>query len=192
MDDSQVALKTVVDNVSTHAVECRLIQKLPSILDTEKIHDMGDVEVAQLAADNEASVHERCRTNAKLSVLEKALSELKQLDGFRSIVAEAQIPSNINGKATMSSEVPSRSESLRSVREEEVESQSLQSPAPEAFLVEVAPAYAPEPEPEPEPAVERYEPEAPVECPVDEPDEVWSRFSTNKKKKKARKVQESS
>ncbi|KAL3953570.1 hypothetical protein ACCO45_011526 [Purpureocillium lilacinum] len=95
----KVALKTVVDNVSTHAVECRLIQKLPSILDTEKIHDMGDVEVTQLAADNEASVHERSRTNEKLSVLEKALSELKQLDGFRSIVAEAQIPRNELGSA---------------------------------------------------------------------------------------------
>ncbi|OAQ95105.1 dynamin family protein [Purpureocillium lilacinum] len=176
----KVALKTVVDNVSTHAVECRLIQKLPSILDTEKIHDMGDLEVTQLAADNEASVHERSRTNEKLSVLEKALSELKQLDGFRSIVAEAQIPSKVNGEATRSSAVPPRSESLRSVREEEAESQSLQSPVAEEYLVEIAPAYAPEPEP----PVETYEDEVPVEYPAREPDDFFSGLSSSKKKKK--------
>jgi len=170
----------VVDNVSTHAVECRLIQKLPSILDTEKIHDMGDVEVTQLAADNEASVHERSRTNEKLSVLEKALSELKKLDGFRSIVAEAQIPRNVNGEATRSSAVPPRSESLRSVREEEAESQSLQSAVAEEYLVEIAPAYAPEPEP----PVETYEDEVPVEYPAREPDDFFSGLSSSKKKKK--------
>lgn len=89
---SQVALKTFVDDISTLAIECCLIQKLPSVFDPALIYDLSDGQVARLASEDDASVHERTRNTEKLVVLETALHELKGLDNFRAIAAGKFIP----------------------------------------------------------------------------------------------------
>ncbi|UNI21474.1 hypothetical protein JDV02_007462 [Purpureocillium takamizusanense] len=185
----KVALKTVVDNVSTHAIECSLIQKLPSVLDTEKIHEMSDAEVAQLAADSEASVHERSRANEKLDVLEKALHELRQLDGFRSAAApEAKAPSE-GGHETAPS--PAVSEESESVGREEAES-VVSSSRSAARVVEWRGQHESVSEVDfKSEAADGPELEvpAPVECQAIDPDNFWS-FSTTNKKKEGRKARE--
>ncbi|PNY23457.1 Interferon-induced GTP-binding protein Mx [Tolypocladium capitatum] len=88
----EVALETFVDNISTLTIECCLMQKLPSVFDPAKTHDLSDEEVARLASEDDASVHERTRNAEKLAVLETALRELKCLDNFRAIAAGKSIP----------------------------------------------------------------------------------------------------
>ncbi|KAM4055280.1 dynamin family protein [Hirsutella rhossiliensis] len=102
----KVALKTAVDAVGTLAIECRLLQKLPSIFDPEKIYDMSGDEVSSLAADSEATVNERAHLGEKLAVLETALHELKRLNSFRSVVTENHVGSEAWGEGKRATDVP--------------------------------------------------------------------------------------
>ncbi|KND92419.1 Interferon-induced GTP-binding protein Mx [Tolypocladium ophioglossoides CBS 100239] len=98
----KLALKTFVDDISTLAIECCLIQKLPSVFGPVKVYDLSDDEVARLASEDDASVHERTRNAEKLAVLETALHELKGLDNFRDIAAgkfSLLIPGDCNLKS---------------------------------------------------------------------------------------------
>lgn len=79
----QVALKTVVDEVSTLAVEQCLLEKLPSILSTDTVLNLTDEEVQRIAGESAESMEERAQATRKLAVLEEAMKELKRLKMHR-------------------------------------------------------------------------------------------------------------
>jgi hypothetical protein len=74
-----VALKTLVDAVSTLAVEKCLLQKLPSILSPDIVCELTDDVIESIAAEGPESVAERVQATEKLAVLENALFELNRL-----------------------------------------------------------------------------------------------------------------
>ncbi|KJZ77022.1 hypothetical protein HIM_03343 [Hirsutella minnesotensis 3608] len=84
----KVAMKTFVDSISTLAIECRLLQRLPRVFDSDKIHDMEDGDISRLAVDSEINARERALQTEKLAVLETAMGELMRLDRFRSTVQD--------------------------------------------------------------------------------------------------------
>ncbi|KAK4236071.1 hypothetical protein C8A03DRAFT_45878 [Achaetomium macrosporum] len=75
----KVALKTVVDSISTLAIERCLVQKLPSILSSEIVFDLSDEEVKHITAESSESAAERAQATEKLAVLENAMVDLKRL-----------------------------------------------------------------------------------------------------------------
>jgi hypothetical protein len=76
----QVALKGLVDSISTLVIERYLLQKLPDILSPETVCDFTDEEVQGIAAESSESAAERARTTEKLEVLETAMVELERLN----------------------------------------------------------------------------------------------------------------
>jgi hypothetical protein len=72
-------LKTLVDAVSTLAVERCLLQKLPSILTPDVVCELSDDVVERIAAESPESTAERVQATEKLAVLEHAMVELKRL-----------------------------------------------------------------------------------------------------------------
>ena len=79
LTQDKVALKTVVNVVSTLAIERCLIQKLPSILSPEIVCDLTDEVVERIAAESSESATERAQATEKLTLLENAMAELKRL-----------------------------------------------------------------------------------------------------------------
>ncbi|KAK3692330.1 P-loop containing nucleoside triphosphate hydrolase protein [Podospora appendiculata] len=75
----KVALKTVIDSVSTLAVERCLLQKLPGILNPEVVCELPDDIVSRIAAEGPESVAKREQATEKLAVLEEAMVELRRL-----------------------------------------------------------------------------------------------------------------
>lgn len=75
----QVALKTVIDSVSTLAIERCLVQKLPFILTPDVVCELPDDVVSRIAAEGPDSVATRARAAEKLAVLESAMVELRRL-----------------------------------------------------------------------------------------------------------------
>ncbi|KAK3294434.1 P-loop containing nucleoside triphosphate hydrolase protein [Chaetomium fimeti] len=75
----KVALKSLVDSVSTLAVERCLLQKLSAILSPEIVCELTDDAVQRIAAESPESVAERVQAAEKLAVLEDAMFELKRL-----------------------------------------------------------------------------------------------------------------
>ncbi len=75
----QVALKTVIDSVSTLAVERCLLQKLPGLLNPEVVCELPDDIVLCIAAKGPESVAKREQATEKLAVLEEAMVELRRL-----------------------------------------------------------------------------------------------------------------
>ncbi|KAK4150030.1 hypothetical protein C8A00DRAFT_46486 [Chaetomidium leptoderma] len=75
----KVALETVIDSVSTLAVERCLLQKLPGILNPEVVCELPDDIVSRIAAEGPESVAKREQATEKLAVLEEAMVELRRL-----------------------------------------------------------------------------------------------------------------
>ncbi|SPQ20272.1 d2ff7535-15ba-4b15-bbe1-66474a22c4e8 [Thermothielavioides terrestris] len=75
----KVALKTLIDSISTLAVERCLVQQLPGILSPEVVCDLADDEVQRIADESAESAAERAQATTKLEVLENAMAELKRL-----------------------------------------------------------------------------------------------------------------
>ncbi|KAH6856208.1 P-loop containing nucleoside triphosphate hydrolase protein [Chaetomium sp. MPI-CAGE-AT-0009] len=75
----KVALKSLVDAVSTLAVERCLLQKLSAILSPEIVCELTDEGVQRIAGESPESVAERAQAAEKLAVLEDAMFELKRL-----------------------------------------------------------------------------------------------------------------
>ncbi|PHH76933.1 hypothetical protein CDD80_1107 [Ophiocordyceps camponoti-rufipedis] len=78
-----ISIKRFIDAISTRAIECQLVQKLPSVLEPEKILLLSNDVVTRLAADSEATISERAYHREKLAGLDKTLLELKRLDDVR-------------------------------------------------------------------------------------------------------------
>ena len=74
-----MALKTLVDAVSTLAIEKCLLQQLPSIFSPDIVCELTDDVIERIAAEGPDSVAERAQAAEKLAVLENALFELKRL-----------------------------------------------------------------------------------------------------------------
>jgi len=79
-----VALKRVVNDVSTLAIEECLISKLPRLFRPEMIHELSDAEVSKLASETEDTKSQRERCIERLAVLEAGMHDLKSLDRYRS------------------------------------------------------------------------------------------------------------
>ncbi|PHH87786.1 hypothetical protein CDD83_8402 [Cordyceps sp. RAO-2017] len=79
----KISVKAFIDAISTLAIECSLLQKLPSVFDPEKIYDMSCEKISRLAVESETTALERKYHSEKLAVLETALDELKRLDSYR-------------------------------------------------------------------------------------------------------------
>lgn len=86
----QVALKTVVDSVSTLAVERCLLQKLPSILCPDVVCELTDDMVSLIAAEGPESLAKREHATEKLAVLEDAIVELRRLGALGGQEAEGE------------------------------------------------------------------------------------------------------
>lgn len=65
----QVALKSMVDNVATYAIELLLIQKLESFLSPSQIITMSPESVRKIAAESSSAVAQREQLSRKLEVL---------------------------------------------------------------------------------------------------------------------------
>ncbi|RCI13813.1 hypothetical protein L249_8004, partial [Ophiocordyceps polyrhachis-furcata BCC 54312] len=78
-----ISIKRFIDAISTRAIECELIQKLPSVLSPEKVLLLHQDEVTRLAADSKAIITERARNEEKLAALKPTLLTLRRLDGVR-------------------------------------------------------------------------------------------------------------
>ncbi|OAA72618.1 GTPase effector domain, GED [Akanthomyces lecanii RCEF 1005] len=75
----------IFDDISVLAVERCLINKLPSLFPSETILDLRDDEVAYIATESGTLALERSRYGQKLTTLEDAKTELKQLDIHRAL-----------------------------------------------------------------------------------------------------------
>ncbi|KAM3464076.1 hypothetical protein MY5147_009576 [Beauveria neobassiana] len=80
-----VASKKFIDDISVLAVEWCLIDKLPTLFPPEAILDLRDDEVAHIATESDSLSLERTRQRQKLTTLEDAKSDLKQLDIHRTL-----------------------------------------------------------------------------------------------------------
>ncbi|RDA83169.1 hypothetical protein CP532_4929 [Ophiocordyceps camponoti-leonardi (nom. inval.)] len=87
-----ISIKRFIDAISTRAIECQLVQKLPSVLDPEKILLLENDEVTRLAADSEATISERAHHREKVASLDVTLLELKRLDGVRPTASRVGLP----------------------------------------------------------------------------------------------------
>lgn len=76
-------MKNWVDDVSIHAIEEQLIQKLPPVFDHKMIERLSDSDVAYLTAEKPNAALDRNHNLEKLENLRKALRELESLDRHR-------------------------------------------------------------------------------------------------------------
>lgn len=76
-------MKNWVDDVSIHAIEEQLIQKLTPVFDHKMIERLSDSDVAHLTAEKPNAALDRTHNVEKLENLRKALRELESLDGQR-------------------------------------------------------------------------------------------------------------
>lgn len=73
-------MKHCIDDISIHAIEEQLIQKLSPVFDSEVLDTLSDSETAHLAAEKKTSAVDRAHNEEKLTNLVKALQELQGLD----------------------------------------------------------------------------------------------------------------
>ncbi|KAF2016894.1 hypothetical protein BU24DRAFT_440087 [Aaosphaeria arxii CBS 175.79] len=107
----KVALKKAVDNISILAIEARLIEKLPTLLNPETVLEIGDETVVGLAAEDEESMTERRRCVEKKGILEEGLKMLKSqqhhfVNYERTIPSKAPCVSNGNPSESPPEELP--------------------------------------------------------------------------------------
>ncbi|KAI1453715.1 P-loop containing nucleoside triphosphate hydrolase protein [Annulohypoxylon moriforme] len=76
----QVALKTVVDDFSTLAIEACLISKLPHLFTPEIVFDLSDDVISKIAAESWETVDERKFLTDKMDVLSSGMAELQRLN----------------------------------------------------------------------------------------------------------------
>ncbi|KAK1060944.1 hypothetical protein LTR33_012802 [Friedmanniomyces endolithicus] len=79
----KVAMKTFVDDVSIHAIEEQLVQKLPPVLNYESLDPLSEPQIAHLAAENKSAALDRAHNYDKLQTLTKAMQELQGFDKTR-------------------------------------------------------------------------------------------------------------
>lgn len=85
VNKGQVALKSIIDQVSDLAIERQLICFLPSLFTAEIVYDLTDDQVFALAAEDEQAAEERIRCSELLSALHASMVELKPLQGHRTV-----------------------------------------------------------------------------------------------------------
>ena len=78
-DNTQVAMKIVVDNVAVLGLEFSLLEKLSSLLSSDVVMNLDDSIVQEIAAEKEDSRIERARALSKLQSLEAGLYTLRRL-----------------------------------------------------------------------------------------------------------------
>lgn len=78
----------MIDDFSVLAVEARLIQQLPKLLEPETILAMEDEVVSTIAAEDAESLTERTQCNDKLRILEEGLKELTKAHQDRANISE--------------------------------------------------------------------------------------------------------
>lgn len=82
VNKGQVALKSIIDQVSDLAIERQLICFLPSLFTAEIIYDLTDDQMSALAAEDAQTAEKRIRCSELLSTLHASM-ELKPLQGHR-------------------------------------------------------------------------------------------------------------
>src|ERR1700760_1861957 len=87
----KVALKSIIDDFSTLAIEQRLIQKLPTLFDPGTVYDMKEEEIASLTAESKETAAERTWCTEKLAILEAGLLSLKHFDKHQLHLGESQL-----------------------------------------------------------------------------------------------------
>ncbi|KAM0724041.1 hypothetical protein Q7P37_000221 [Cladosporium fusiforme] len=85
----KVALKRVIDDFSTLAVEQCLVRRLPYLFRPEMIHEMSDEDVSQLASETEDTTNQRDKCLERLAVL-----QAESTHGINSVEHDARMPSN--------------------------------------------------------------------------------------------------
>ncbi|KAL1581636.1 hypothetical protein WHR41_09595, partial [Cladosporium halotolerans] len=91
----KVALKRVVDDFSTLAVEQCLVGRLPFLFRPEVIHEMSEEEISQLASETEDTTNQRDKCMERLTVLQAGLHELRSLRKHR--LSSQRLRSEPNG-----------------------------------------------------------------------------------------------
>lgn len=110
----QVALKNVIDNIGSLAVEACLIQKLPTLFMADTVYDLEDTTIHGLAGESNEVVEEREKAAQKLKLLQNCLHDLKRLDKYGATHSQRTVGQDITG-----SSAPVRKYSKRFVKIEE-------------------------------------------------------------------------
>ena len=76
----QVARKKFVDDFSNLAIEKCLLEPLPAIFTSQTVNLLEDSIVADIAAEDEISRHERILLEEKVKILQTSLQRLHALD----------------------------------------------------------------------------------------------------------------
>lgn len=84
--NSQVAQKTLIDDVAVLAVERCLIQRLPSLFSPDVVFELDDAQVHHVVAESEEIGAQRSCYADKLSILRASLLNLKRLAPYRSTI----------------------------------------------------------------------------------------------------------
>jgi hypothetical protein len=79
----QVALKSIVDDFSTLAIEACLVSKLPDLFTPEEVAALSDEDVRNIASEGESITQDRIRLAEKKMVLSNSLHELKSLNWYQ-------------------------------------------------------------------------------------------------------------
>lgn len=97
----QVALKTVIDNISDLVVEQCLIVKLPFLFTADTVFELQDTDLENLARESDEVADERDRSSQKLRILQDGLSRLQRHDKHH-VIREAGPADNEDDDASVS------------------------------------------------------------------------------------------
>ena len=151
----QVAMKVLVDNVATLAIQACLSSHLSELLSPSSIQEMNDGLISAIAAESEENQAERDQLTRKLEVLRSGLDICKRYSGY---VGSAIVPTAVK------SEKASAPSSVSTSGREEI---SVRSEVGSA-ISEISRRASPSPPPPAERVIERSPP----------PRSIWGAFGT--------------
>jgi hypothetical protein len=76
-------MKSVIDSFGVYAIEECLLKELPNLFKPQNIMALEDGLVTRIAGESEESLIEREDLMKKLKVLEKTMTTLRRMKGFK-------------------------------------------------------------------------------------------------------------
>ncbi|KAI1653438.1 hypothetical protein F4813DRAFT_399790 [Daldinia decipiens] len=92
----KVALKHIVDDFSTLAVEACLISKLPGLFTPEVVFEFSDDTVSRVAAESWETADERKFLTDKMNILSGGMTELQRLNKYHKRIGVDKLEKEVN------------------------------------------------------------------------------------------------